>query len=1031
MIEYRKSLYGLKDLTFSFVDTSDRANNTFHIYDFPETFYLGKNQFKIYADKNLVDGSQIYIDIIDASGKSVYYKVSNLISPDRTRTAIVHIYDTTSIGECKVYIAGRLSVNPLTGEKLPYSESPSSIDYKDNPNVLWVGNVNVSLTENVTDIIFDTLPTVTYSEKRIPITTAIQNNRFISVSGSVGDKISMQSTFDSFDVNGLDSDRVREGLIVDNFPIIESGSVKVIPVGRLPLTTNYSIIRSTNFEFSSSMNGGKIEVNNINYTPPRDASDTTIFERLDYSGSIVSVVNKHTIKVYPPLNESWKYVDTNGQYRQYVVNRFLNQTNFTVSYAEATTFATSSTDYKTYLNLKIENAEPEYGSVKSIQVQYKEIGTFGQLLDAGFYAIECPNLLRVSDRYEFDSKTGIRELDMGSFKDPIDMASYWSGSCSFDESSVYIGTVRTAGHLIDSSNVTFDFAVFNPNDYYKVELVENIPSIPKNTEYVFEFDISFRDDFTPTIQPQVDIYVSGSATFESLELTDNINLPQVSDKYKFGTYLGSVNIESGKVQHKKYYFKTIKDGNIVPLFIIRSITIDIANISISPRNEVGYSPNYFESNINLPDLNSSSELLLDIKYLNSKNHPSDYSSKLYGVEFTGNSTASFALPSGLISSSQQVNSGSFSGSFYGNGSNLTNILSSSYSDTASFSPNAIYSASNARLSSLYSSGGITGSGLLIGWPTGSNTALVTLRGTTTGSTTFPLEVQNSGSTKLVRIVDDNAMHVGVQNSLSAAARLQIDLDATKSQFRILNSTGGQVFLCRQDGLFEVGANSAGFIVGAGTLDGNVNGQFLRINPPAAAGTSDNTSDIGQITLNGRLGSATSGYSNLVCINSFGNAFTPITGNRQVRCLLINPVYSQSAAATGNITGILYSPTVQSVLGSHYGIILNAPNLKNGFGKASPNYMLDVSGTINIDGNLFVTSSNSTVKFGNKVSIGQINATSSLDISGSGFSQLRLQSQFTPSATADTSGSIGDWAWDRNYVYVKTDAGWKRSALSTF
>ena len=38
---------------------------------------------------------------------------------------------------------------------------------------------------------------------------------------------------------------------------------------------------------------------------------------------------------------------------------------------------------------------------------------------------------------------------------------------------------------------------------------------------------------------------------------------------------------------------------------------------------------------------------------------------------------------------------------------------------------------------------------------------------------------------------------------------------------------------------------------------------------------------------------------------------------------------------------------------------------------------------------------------------------------------------TPSGSADSQGTTGDYAWDDSYVYVKTSAGWKRSALSTF
>lgn len=56
----------------------------------------------------------------------------------------------------------------------------------------------------------------------------------------------------------------------------------------------------------------------------------------------------------------------------------------------------------------------------------------------------------------------------------------------------------------------------------------------------------------------------------------------------------------------------------------------------------------------------------------------------------------------------------------------------------------------------------------------------------------------------------------------------------------------------------------------------------------------------------------------------------------------------------------------------------------------------------------------------------------LDIDGdNGYTQLRLREDYTPAGTADTNGQQGDVAWDDNYFYVKTSAGWKRSTLSTF
>ena len=71
-------------------------------------------------------------------------------------------------------------------------------------------------------------------------------------------------------------------------------------------------------------------------------------------------------------------------------------------------------------------------------------------------------------------------------------------------------------------------------------------------------------------------------------------------------------------------------------------------------------------------------------------------------------------------------------------------------------------------------------------------------------------------------------------------------------------------------------------------------------------------------------------------------------------------------------------------------------------------------------------------FGGNIGLGQVAPSSAVDITGAnGYTQLRLRTTYTPTSSADTNGAVGDVAWDDNYFYVKTSAGWKRSALSTF
>ncbi len=67
-----------------------------------------------------------------------------------------------------------------------------------------------------------------------------------------------------------------------------------------------------------------------------------------------------------------------------------------------------------------------------------------------------------------------------------------------------------------------------------------------------------------------------------------------------------------------------------------------------------------------------------------------------------------------------------------------------------------------------------------------------------------------------------------------------------------------------------------------------------------------------------------------------------------------------------------------------------------------------------------------------VGIGTTSPTAKLDVNGStGYNQVRMRSSYTPTGTGDPNGNVGDIAWDNNYFYVKTNAGWKRVALSTW
>jgi hypothetical protein len=118
-----------------------------------------------------------------------------------------------------------------------------------------------------------------------------------------------------------------------------------------------------------------------------------------------------------------------------------------------------------------------------------------------------------------------------------------------------------------------------------------------------------------------------------------------------------------------------------------------------------------------------------------------------------------------------------------------------------------------------------------------------------------------------------------------------------------------------------------------------------------------------------------------------------------------------------INGVGNSDLTITAMGGGNNVLLRAKNrLSFSSGDDAPQALLSEAG------NLFIGPWTS----------GGTNATSRLHLKGAnGYTQLRLEEAYTPTSTADANGATGDVAWDADYIYIKTAAGWKRSAITTF
>lgn len=143
---------GLLNLTVPVDDLSVNSPDYFRITKLPGEFTSGINVFRFKGNPSLfVEGSYIYIEVLDSNGNPVYYE-SNLDLESSSQDAVVSVYvnQDTAPGPGYIVICGIANQTAL-GKKLDTS----------SVNVRWVGNIFIDPSKpNESEIVFASLPDV-------------------------------------------------------------------------------------------------------------------------------------------------------------------------------------------------------------------------------------------------------------------------------------------------------------------------------------------------------------------------------------------------------------------------------------------------------------------------------------------------------------------------------------------------------------------------------------------------------------------------------------------------------------------------------------------------------------------------------------------------------------------------------------------------------------------------------------------------------------------------------------------------------
>lgn len=673
------------------VDRTPQSDQYFNITFLPAELVAGKNVLKIQGSRNLVKSTEIQFEIIDANGNPIFYEVLNYLAADGSRAIVLYIYPETAPGRATLYLAGRAETNATTGERLPVSEDPLSDNYIQNANVVWFGNITVNpAKENTSEIIYLATPKVTIREiiQSYKTSSPTNSTRIATKSGSANQMYAQPTNLLPPANIGLDSS--TKYTPPTSLNIVKEGQFKPVDVksatGAITLTTDSElsdnrsigvsgdVIRLDNKDllprlntvksfFEKDMVGGTLVVKNINTASlvPKGAVDLgqlidNVYVKSNvYTTTIVDVVNDTTAIVSDPFRYYYKtqlkQSSVRGDSIIGTVSGFDAATNFTASYLKRVSEVIETQSSQSYADITIANLEPASGDVYKVQTFYKPYGAFGNFTDAGFTILENTSILNDSSSLVSDVLLGQKEQPKGDFTSQAVINSYWQLT-NVNLAGTALPTMSfTQDRLIDGLTITTGSGlIVNDTDPTSVKAsatyVNLKTPIPTNADTVYKLNFKAYGNNSSTYKTSqypnaiIDIYISGSAVETAVDeiITDRrakAKSRRLLGSKNLGTYLGSIN-NQGTYLNNSYEFKTLVDGDITPLFVVRSGEWTLADVDIIAEKQSGFTPNYTNFKVRIPSVYLNTELVFNFKYFDSANNPAPVESTVAGVVFKGN-----------------------------------------------------------------------------------------------------------------------------------------------------------------------------------------------------------------------------------------------------------------------------------------------------------------------------------------------------------------------------------------------------------
>jgi hypothetical protein len=553
---------GLEFIDVLYNDTSLTSPDFFQISEFPLRLTAGKNLFKLRGNPtNLKVGSYLNIEVLDYNGDPIYSEVIDYLDEDKSRVVAIYIYENTSPGDCRITLIGE-AVN-----------APS--EWQNRANVKWTRTVPVNPNiANDTEIIFETLPTVTISEQV-----------------------------------GVQLDRVYANNT--QFPIYNTGTVRYY---------NYNgaaAIEITGGSFTGDMIGGTLTV-----ATPQNPSPTPNYT---VSNAVYQTTIKKILSPSLALLNTEYTVFSSQSISSHTYTAF-DYSAYSVTY-EATPQYVPTQNSESFALIQIDDLEPATGDISRIKTFVSNNGTIGSWELINDVELEETEIFvsSTSSLYPYES--------LGLFYSQSVINTYWEGHTYQGKTEIAAPVLTwTTASINNAMRISSSVNIDAVNTITTAELQSAYNGIfIKDASYKVMIDaLGTR---TGTTNPKISVYLSGSAF--NFNTTDYFNQ---DFSRRFGKRVGELEVQTNnqRFDDETFEFTADNTGTGTLIFIVESGEWQVSDVRTTSDNESGYTPQYTRLRSLVPTPHKAdNQVSFKVEYYNIAGEKSKQINYIYNKNWEG------------------------------------------------------------------------------------------------------------------------------------------------------------------------------------------------------------------------------------------------------------------------------------------------------------------------------------------------------------------------------------------------------------